>query len=129
MLFGIQASQGVKLSSIARSLEEGIALIKTEDRLSRHLKAKALESHLRSRLVRMGSRRMEANTVLCLDLSIVRKEYAEKMECLDRVWDGSQGEVYQGPWLCSVTGGGSTRQRNYAAVPEPFFRPSPRLCE
>ena len=43
MLFGIQASQDVKLSNIARSLQEQIPLIKTEDRLSRNLKAKRLE--------------------------------------------------------------------------------------
>lgn len=34
-MFGIQASQDVKLSNIARTLEEEIPLIKTEDRLSR----------------------------------------------------------------------------------------------
>jgi len=103
MLFGIQASQDVKLSHVARSLEEAIPLIKTEDRLSRNLKAKALETHLRPRLARLASRRVEAHAVLCLDLSDVRKEYAEKMEHLDQVWDGSEGEVHAGYWLCSVT--------------------------
>jgi hypothetical protein len=103
MLFGIQASQDVKLSNIARCLEEDFPLIKTEDRLSRHLKAKALESHLGPRLASLASRRVEANAVLCLDLSDVRKAYAEKMEYLDQVWDGSQGEVHAGYWLCSVT--------------------------
>jgi hypothetical protein len=49
---------------------------------------------------------VEANTVLCLDLSDVRKEYAEKMEYLDRVWDCSEGEVHAGYWLLSVTGAG-----------------------
>jgi hypothetical protein len=106
MLFGIQASQDVKLSQIARSLEEEIPLIKTEDRLSRNLKAKALESHLNERLVKLGSRRVEATSVLCLDLSDVRKEYAEKMEYLDQVWDGSEGEVHAGYWLLSVTAAG-----------------------
>jgi len=104
MLFGIQASQGVKLSNIARSLEEDIPLIKTEGRLSRNLQAKKLERHLGSRLASLGHRRVEANTVLCLDLSDVRKEYAEKMEYLDQVWDGSEGQVHAGYWLCSVTG-------------------------
>lgn len=103
MLFGIQASQDVKLSNIARSLGEGIPLIKTEDRLSRNLKAKELETHLGPRLASLASRRVEANAVLCLDLSDVRKEYAEKMEYLDQVWDGSEGEVHAGYWLCSVT--------------------------
>ena len=103
MLFGIQASQDVKLSEIARSLQEEIPLIKTEDRLSRNLGAASLEAHLTPRLAELGSRRVESKTVLCLDLSDVRKEYAKKMECLDRVWDGSAGEVHAGYWLCSVT--------------------------
>lgn len=104
MLFGIQARQDVKLSNIARSLQEKIPLLKTEDRLSRNLQAPELETHLRARLLQLGSRRVETNTVLCLDLSDVRKEYAHKMEFLDRVWDGSAGEVHLGYWLCSVIG-------------------------
>ena len=76
MLYGVQASQDVKLSNIARSLQEKIALIKTEDRLSRNLAAEELEIHLLERLARLGSRRVESNTVLCLDLSDLRKEYA-----------------------------------------------------
>ena len=102
MRFGIQASQDVKLSNIARSLQENIPLLKTEDRLSRNPQAQELETHLRQGLLRLGSRRVETNTVLCLDLSDVRKEYARKMEFLDQVWDGSAGEVHPGYWLCSV---------------------------
>lgn len=104
MLFGIQASQDVKLSNIARSLKEEIALIKTEDRLSRNLKAVELEAELTPQLAKMASQRVEVNTVLCLDLSDIRKEYAKKMEYLALVHDGSTGEVHQGYWLCDITG-------------------------
>jgi hypothetical protein len=104
MLFGIQASQDVKLSNIARSLKEEIPLIKTEDRLSRNLKARALEAELAPQLAKMASPRVGANTVLCLDLSDIRKEYAQKMEYLARVHDGSTGEVHAGYWLCGITG-------------------------
>lgn len=104
MLFGIQAVQDVKLSNIARSLKEEIPLIKTEDRLSRNLKAAELEIELTPQLAQMGSRRVEANTVLCLDLSDLRKEYARKMEHLAPVHDGSTGEVHPGYWLCDITG-------------------------
>jgi len=104
MLFGIQASQDVKLSSIARSLKEEIPLIKTENRLSRNLKAEELENELMRQLVKMGSQRIETNTVLALDLSDIRKEYAKKMEHLATVRDGSTGELHQGYWLCDVTG-------------------------
>ena len=96
MLYGIQASQDVKLSSIARSLQEKIPLLKTEDRLSRNLAAEALDVHLLRRLAELGSRHVTAQTVLCLDLSDVRKEYAQKMQYLDRVYDGSTGEVHEG---------------------------------
>jgi len=47
---------------------------------------------------------VEANTVLCLDLSDIRKEYAKKMEYLAPIHDGSTGEVHAGYWLCDITG-------------------------
>jgi len=103
MLFGIQASQDVKLSNISRSLKEQIPLIETEKRLSRNLQADELEKKLTPQLARMGSRRVQPNTVLALDLSDIRKEYAQKMECLAMVRDGSRGELHQGYWLCDVT--------------------------
>ncbi len=104
MLFGIRASQGIKLSSVARSLREDIPLIKTEDRLSRNLHAEELETHLRTALLRLGSQRVQTHTVPCLDLSDVRKQSAQKMEFLDQVWDGSAGEVHARYWLSSVIG-------------------------
>jgi hypothetical protein len=103
MLFGIQSSQDVKLSNIARSLQEAIPLIRTEKRLSRNLKSPELEKELTEQLVAMGSGRIQTNTVLALDLSDIRKEYAQKMEHLATVRDGSTGELHAGYWLCDVT--------------------------
>jgi hypothetical protein len=37
MLYGLQASQDIKLRCIGRGIDEDIALKKTEERLSRHL--------------------------------------------------------------------------------------------
>lgn len=51
MLFGIQASQDVELSNIARSLNEEIPLIEKGDRLSRNLQAEELEEHSTDGLV------------------------------------------------------------------------------
>ena len=104
MLFGIQSSQDVKLSNIGRALQEKIPLIRTEKRLSRNLKSAELEKELTPQLVRMGSSRIQPNTVLALDLSDVRQEYAQKMENLAMVRDGSAGELHLGSWLCDVTG-------------------------
>lgn len=136
MLFGIQVSQDVKLSNIGRSLKEEIPLIKTEDRLSRHLKAKPLEGHLSERLIEMGSQRVVADTVVCLDLSDVRKEYAEKMENLDEVWDGSEGEVHPGYWLLSVTAAGvegseitPLYQKLFSAKAEEFVSENAEIIE
>lgn len=103
MLFGIQSSQDVKLSNIGRSLGEDIPLIRTEKRLSRNLKKAELERQLTPQLVRMASVRVQANTVLALDLGDIRKEYAQKMENLATVRDGSTGELHQGYWVCDVT--------------------------
>ncbi len=103
MLFGIQASQDVKLSNIARSLKEEIALIKTEDRLSRNLGAAELATELSPQLAKMASRRITADTVLCLDLSDIRQEYAKRMEYLATVHDGSTGKMHAGYWLCDIT--------------------------
>jgi hypothetical protein len=102
MLFSIQASQDVKLSNIGRALGESIPLIRTEKRLSR--KHAELEEELSRKLVEMASVRIQQDTVLALDLSDIRKEYAQKMEHLATVWDGSSGETHPGYWLVDVTG-------------------------
>ena len=107
MLFGIQVSQDVKLSNIGRALGEAIPLIRTEKRLSRNLKHAELEAALTTKLVEMASLRIQQDTVLALDLNDIRhsdKEYAQKMEHLVPVWDGSTGETHPGYWLLEVTG-------------------------
>ena len=103
MLYGIQSSQDVKLSNIGRALGETIPLIRTEKRLSRNLKHAEIEAELTSKLVAMASTRICEDTVLALDLSDIRKEYARKMEHLATVWDGSTGETHPGYWLVDVT--------------------------
>ena len=105
MLYGIQASKDVKLSNIARSLNEEIALIKTETRLSRNLGRRDLTESINGRLVAEGRRRIQQETVIALDLSDLDKPYAEKMEYLARVRDGSTGERRsKGYWLMDVLG-------------------------
>jgi hypothetical protein len=129
MLFGIQSSQDVKLSNIARSLKEEIPLIKTEDRLSRNLGAVELEAELTRQLAKMASQRITADTVLCLDLSDIRKEYAQKMEYLATVHDGSTGERHPGYWLCDITGAENERQRNRSSLSEAVLGGGERIRE
>ena len=104
MLFGIQAARDVKLSNVARSLQEEIRLIKTEDRLSRHMMSKDLTQKMNEKMVKEGSRYVTEDTVLAIDLSDIYKPYAKKMDNLAKVWDGSAGEVRNGYWLCEVIG-------------------------
>jgi len=102
MLYGIQAAKDVKLSNIARSLDEPIALIETEDRLSRNLRQKDLTSHINGWTCWEGAGQVDEDTVVAVDLSDVRKEYAKKMEHLAGIRDGSKGELARGYWTCDV---------------------------
>jgi hypothetical protein len=77
VLLGIQSSRDVKLSNIARSLKEERSPMRTDKRLSRNLQSAELEEPLTPKLVRRGSQRVQPNTVLALDLSDIRKEYAQ----------------------------------------------------
>lgn len=103
-IYGIQARQSVHLTEIARSLEEPIPLIKTENRLSRNLARSGLRTALQDALVRKGAKWVSQDTLLILDLSDVVKPYAKKMEYLSRVRDGSEGKIADGYWLCQVIG-------------------------
>ena len=105
MLYGIQASKDVKLSNIARSLNEEIPLIKTETRLSRTLGRMDLTEPINGKLIAEGGKRIQQETVIALDLSDLDKPYAEKMEYLALVRDGSTGETKsKGYWLIDVLG-------------------------
>jgi hypothetical protein len=105
MLYGIQASKDVKLSNIARSLNEQIPLIKTESRLSRNLGRMDLTERINGKLIAEGGRRIQQETVIALDLSDLDKPYAEKMQYLAWVRDGSTGETRsKGYWLLDVLG-------------------------
>jgi len=102
MVYGICARQEVKLSEIARCLEEDVALIRTEKRLSRNLDTERMDERLIDAVVRMGARRVHKDTLLVIDVSDIAKPYAKKMEHLGKVRDGSTGEIRDGYWTCNV---------------------------
>jgi len=104
MLFGIQASRDIKLSNVSRSLNEEIKLIQTEKRLSRHLSSKDITESLHTCLVKEGASKIQADTVLALDLSDINKPFAKKMEYLSHVWNGSEGQPGHGYWICEIIG-------------------------
>lgn len=96
MIFGIQARGSVRLTEVGRALNERISLKKTEERLSRQLGRRRLDREIQRRLVEQAAPRIEDDTLLVLDLSDVTKKYAEKMENLARVRDGSEKELSWG---------------------------------
>jgi hypothetical protein len=104
MVFGIQARGSVRLTEVGRSLGEKISLKKTEERLSRQLGRKGLERKIQRRLIEQAAPRIEDDTLLVLDLSDVTKKYAEKMENLAQVRDGSEKELGWGYWTLNIVG-------------------------
>ena len=103
-LYGIQQSQSLLLSRIARALNEPIAMIKTETRLSRQAGRTGLAEAVGNFVIAQGAPRIGQRTLLVIDPSDIAKPYAEKMEYLARVRDGSKGELANGYWLCQVIG-------------------------
>lgn len=103
-LYGIQTRQSLRLSEIGRSLNEPKPLIKTEDRLSRQASRAGLDEAVRDFVIEQGAWRIGERTLLVVDGSDLAKPYAQKMEYLARVRDGSAKELANGYWLCQVAG-------------------------
>ena len=101
-LYGIVARQSVMLTEIARSLNESIAFIKTENRLSRQATRKGLGEAVTRFVIAQGAGRVKEHTLLLIDPSDLKKKYAQHMEYLARVHDGSEGKLVDGYWLCQV---------------------------
>ena len=104
MIYGIQASKDIKLSSITRSLGEDIPYIKTENRLSRQINSQDLTHFITEKLNQEGSKWIKEDTVLALDLSDISKEYSRRQEKLSCLRDGSTGEVKDGWYLIGAIG-------------------------
>lgn len=101
-IYGIQSRQSVRLSEIARALNEPISLIKTINRLSRQLTRKGLWGEVTAGILKLGRVNVSDDSLLILDISDINKRYAKKMEYLGRVHDGSTGLIVDGYWTCQV---------------------------
>ena len=104
MVYGIQARQSVLLTEVARTLEEPIAMKKSHERLSRQLGRVGLGEVLANNLLARASKQIREETLLIIDPTDISKKYAEKMQYLSKVRDGSTGEITDGYWVCSVVG-------------------------
>ena len=95
-VWGIAAKGSVRLSQIARSLEESIPLIKTINRLSARLSEKELARRLTEKIIEDAAPKIKRDTLIIIDPSDIAKIYAKKMEYLARVRDGSDGKIVDG---------------------------------
>ena len=102
-IYGIIASESVLLTEIGRQMESRVSLKKTEERFSRQLIKPDIWGCIQKSILSMASERVKEKTLLILDLSDLKKPYAEKMEYLAQVRDGSAGgEIVDGYWTNQV---------------------------
>ena len=60
--------------------------------------------HLQRALASSQSKYIKKESLLILDLSDISKKYAEHMQYLGKVRDGSEGVIANGYWTCQVLG-------------------------
>ena len=89
-IYGIQASGNTKLSSIVRAIDDDIRPIYTEKRLSRNLDDETLEASIADAVLKDGARSVRADTLLLVDPTEIRKEFAHAMEHVTLVRDASR---------------------------------------
>jgi hypothetical protein len=104
ILFGILCSGHVHLSKIGAVLREESSLKKTTERLCKHLGRKGLDQALTQSHLKVNRQAFSKAKYLIVDLSDITKAYAEKMEGLGRVYDGSTGELANGYWQLNIVG-------------------------
>jgi len=102
VLYGVQARQSVRLSEIARSLNETIPLKKTMERLSTRLGRKKMGEEITNCVIEEGASRVGKDTLLILDPTDITKPYAKKMEYLADVRDASEDTIGKGYWMIEV---------------------------
>jgi len=96
MLYGLLENQSVLLSEIARALKEDITLKKVIDRLSRNLKNFKEKQITTNNYIETIKPSINDDTIFCCDKSDIVKPASEVLEKLDRVRDGSTGEIEDG---------------------------------
>ena len=102
--FGILRSGHVHLNKIGAALEDKTSLKKTTERLSSHLGRIDLDKELTSAHLEVNKRAFRQAKYLIGDMSDIAKPYAEKMEGLGRVHDGSADALANGYWQFNIIG-------------------------
>lgn len=103
-IYGILSQESVMLTEIGRSLNSTVSLKKVEERLCRQLAKPEIQQTLHHQIARHASSQITEDSLLMLDISDVKKKYAQSMEYLATVRDGSsaKGELVNGYWTINV---------------------------
>jgi len=103
-IYGILSQESVMLTEISRSLNSSVPLKKIEERFCRQLAKPKIQQTIHDQIARQASSQITEDSLLILDISDVKKQYAKKMEYLAKVRDGSseKGELVNGYWTVNV---------------------------
>lgn len=104
VVYGMLKTQHVHLSKIACSLNERISLKKTWERLSRNMGRAGLAEEVMASHIQENSREFKRKKYWVVDLTDISKVYANAMEGLGGIWDGSKGKAGKGYWVVNVAG-------------------------
>ncbi len=66
LIYCIQATKDVKISNVAHSLQEDIALIKTDERLCHNLSDEDFSDHINTRVIRLGDDKITDEMVIAI---------------------------------------------------------------
>jgi len=98
VLYGMAESRSCLLSGIGRALKEPISLKNTIERLSIGLERLGESQAMQKNFAEMARERIDDNTIFVGDGSDMTKPYGKAFECLEKVRDGSTGELENGYW-------------------------------
>lgn len=103
VFFGLAKGKSVLLSDIARTLEEPIDTLQTVKRLSNRLDGFHETSDLLENYEEIIKPFLqEEDNLILVDNSEIVKPYANKMEALGKVRDGSTGKIENGYWTTNL---------------------------
>jgi hypothetical protein len=103
MIYGIAATDSCHLSKIGRSLEEGISIKKTVERLSRGLRDFKEQEVLHENYLKSVEGYIDKTTIFPIDESDLAKPGSVAMEGLHPVHDGSTGKTVPGYMTLEIT--------------------------
>ncbi len=96
MVSGILKSQSSIVRKIAQSHGELISLEKVCERFRRHLSKPEIANKLSENLLIKECRKLNKESLIIFDTSDIRKNYAEKMDGLSRIYDADKKETCSG---------------------------------